>query len=384
MPERLLIVRLGSMGDVLHALPAVVALRAAHPDAHIGWAVERRWTPLLVADGTPFDGPRTPQRPLVDRVHVVNTLAWRKALFSDATWKEVRDTFRGLRAQRYEVAIDFQGLAKSALVAQLSGAGSRVGFASPREKPATLFYTSVVQPSGRHVIEQNLSLAGIPLCPSVSSVVNILPCDPAAESSIQAKLPDVPRLAILNPGAGWAAKQWPAARYGEVARMLRDDGVFSLVNYGPGEEELARAVEAASGGTARAILCTLSELIALTRRCALFIGGDTGPMHLAAALGVPVVALFGPTDPARNGPYGWPTLAGVARVGNKIVLRHPASRTDMSHRAEPDPGLLQISASDVIVAARQLLDQHPSRIAEGRGPRAESREPEARSSEPAS
>ena len=346
MPERLLIVRLGSMGDVLHALPAAAALREAFPESEIGWAIERRWAPLLVADGTPLAGPRSPQRPLVDHVHVVNTLAWRKAPYAVETWVEVLNTFRGLRAQRYEVAIDFQGSIKSALVAQLAGAGSRIGFSTPREKPATMFYTSVVAPSGRHVIEQNFSLVGFPLCSSVSSVANLLPRDPAAESSIEAKLRDIPRIALLNPGAGWGAKQWPAARYGEVARLLRDDGILSLVNYGPGEEELARAVEAASGGNARAILCTLSELIALIRRAALFIGGDTGPMHLAATLGVPVVALFGPTDPARNGPYSM----------RAIVLRHPASRTDMSHSAEPDPGLLSIIAADVITAARRLLE----------------------------
>ena len=343
MPERLLIVRLGSMGDVLHALPAAAALRDAFPKSEIGWAIERRWTPLLVCDETSLQGPRSPQRPLVDHVHVVNTLGWRKAPFSVETWAEVLNTFRGLRVQRYEVAIDFQGSIKSALVAQLAGAGSRIGFRSPREKPATMFYTSLVAPSGRHVIEQNLALAGLSLC---SSVVNLLPRDPAAESSIEAKLRDIPRIALLNPGAGWGAKQWPAARYGEVARLLRDDGIRSLVNYGPGEEELARAVEAASGGNARAILCTLSELIALIRRAALFIGGDTGPMHLAATLGVPVVALFGPTDPARNGPYSM----------RAIVLRHPASRTDMSHSAEPDPGLLSITAADVITAARRLLE----------------------------
>jgi heptosyltransferase-1 len=353
MPEHLLIVRLGSMGDVLHALPAAAALREAFPKSEIGWAIERRWAPLLVADGTPLAGPRSPQRPLVDHVHVVNTLAWRKAPFSYATWAEVRDVFRDMRAQRYEVAIDFQGSIKSALVAQLSGTGSRIGFSTPREKPATMFYTSVVAPSGRHVIEQNFSLVGFPLCFSVSSVVNLLPRDPAAESSIDARVPHPDwgwkggqRIALLNPGAGWGAKQWPAARYGEVARLLRDDGILSLVNYGPGEEELARAVEAASGGNARAILCTLSELIALIRRAALFIGGDTGPMHLAAALGVPVVALFGPTDPARNGPYSM----------RAIVLRHPASRNDMSHSAEPDRGLLSITAADVITAARRLLE----------------------------
>jgi heptosyltransferase-1 len=365
---RVLIVRLGSMGDILHALPSVVSLRAAHPDAYIGWAIERRWTPFLVADGTPFAGPRTPQRPLVDRVHVVNTLAWRRAPFSDATWTDVRNSFRDLRDERYDLAIDFQGSIKSAVVAQLSGTTSRIGFATPREKPATMFYTTVVQPTGWHVIEQNLSLvlAVVPMNPPASTTGSDLPRDIAAESAIESRLrvprPDWgwkggDRFAILNPGAGWAAKQWPAAHYGEVARALRDDGIFCVVNYGPGEEELARDVESASDGSARPILCTLPEMTALSRRAALFIGGDTGPMHLAVALGVPIVALFGPTDPARTGPYS----------SNSIVLRHPSSRTQTSHSSNSDPGLLQITAANVVSAARELLSVAPPRpgLAEG-------------------
>ena len=151
--------------------------------------------------------------------------------------------------------------------------------------------------------------------------------------------------AILNPGAGWGAKRWPAERYGEVAKVLAQDGLCSLINHGPGEEELAAAVEAASAGAARKISCSVSELIALTRRARLFIGGDTGPMHLAAALKIPVVAIFGPTNPARNGPFGT----------RSIVLRSASSMTDHARRREPEQGLLEITADEVVAAARKLL-----------------------------
>jgi heptosyltransferase-1 len=154
---------------------------------------------------------------------------------------------------------------------------------------------------------------------------------------------------LLNPGAGWGAKQWPAERYGQVAKQLLQDGLKSLINVGPGEKDLAHAVEAGSGGAAETFSGSLTQLIALTRRARLVIGGDTGPMHLAAALEVPVVAIFGPTDPARNGPFG--TRA--------IVLRSSSSSTSYQHVFQPDGGLLEISSGQVIAAARQLLgDRH--------------------------
>jgi heptosyltransferase-1 len=150
---------------------------------------------------------------------------------------------------------------------------------------------------------------------------------------------------LLNPGAGWGAKQWPAERYGYVAKQLSASGMNCLVNFGPKEEELAKQVEHESSGTAQTVQCSITELIALTRRASLFIGGDTGPMHLAASLNVPVVAIFGPTDPARNGPFG---------VRN-VVLRNDASATSYSHKKESDEGLMQISAEEVLNAAKQLL-----------------------------
>ena len=150
---------------------------------------------------------------------------------------------------------------------------------------------------------------------------------------------------MVTPGAGWGAKQWPPERFGEVARALAAHNLRTLVNTAPGEEALAQRVVEASGGTAFSITCTIGQLIALTRRARIFIGGDTGPLHLAAALGIPVVAIFGPTDPARTGPYGTQAIA----------LRSPESETTFSHHREPEQGLLKITAEEVIAAARHLL-----------------------------
>jgi heptosyltransferase-1 len=174
-----------------------------------------------------------------------------------------------------------------------------------------------------------------------------LPSDPDAEARITQNLArhGIRDFALLNPGAGWGAKRWPAKRYGEVARKLASAGILPLVNYGPGEEDLFRAVLAASGGAARPTKGSITDLIALTRRARVFIGGDTGPMHLAAALGVPVVAIFGPTDPARNGPYGT----------RSIVLRSPASPTTHKRHARPEEGLLGIEPDAVAAAALKLL-----------------------------
>jgi heptosyltransferase-1 len=173
------------------------------------------------------------------------------------------------------------------------------------------------------------------------------PRDAGAEERIEQKLreAEIKEFAILNPGAGWGAKQWPAERYGQVARALAKCGVQSVVNYGPGEEDLALAARTASAGAARAFQCSISELIALTRRAKVFVGGDTGPLHLAAALKVPVVAIFGPTDPARNGPYGT----------RSIVLRNPESPTTHARNPRADEAMLTISVEEVAGAAQALL-----------------------------
>jgi heptosyltransferase I len=348
--RRLLIVRLGSMGDIIHTLPAASALRAALPRAHFGWLVEERWAELLCAASEPRSGPRSPQRPLVDNLHVVDTKTWRKNPFSIGTIEQIATALSELRGQRYDVAIDFQGAVRSALLARLSRTPVIYGFRQPRETVATMFYTRQVMAEGRHVAEQNLSLAKAVVGRS-SDVPGIeFPCDPGAEKQCQAWLESqsVRDFVLLNPGAGWGAKQWPPERYGRLAQCLAETGLTPLVNVGPGEEELVREVKAAGGGTARPVDGSLAELLALTRRAKLFVGGDTGPMHLAAALGIPVVAIFGPTSPERNGPYMTPS----------IVLRSPSSETSYARRPRPEAGLLEIGVGDVLAAAQKLLGQY--------------------------
>lgn len=360
--ERLLIVRLSAMGDVIHTLPAVRALREAFPQAFIGWLVEERWAELLCVPGSPRRGCRSALRPLVDEVHSVNLKAWGKSLFSISTLQRIATVWNDVRDAHYDTAVDLQGAMRSAVLARWSGAGTLYGAAEPRESPASLWYTRRAVAHGRHVIEQNLSVAEalvegqtnaqrrIKLSPAEVSgqLPRDLPCDPQAEARVGQRLAEhgIGDFAILNPGAGWGAKRWPAERYGEVARKLADQGVRSILNHGPGEEELVHAAEAASGGTARAMSCTITELIALTRRARLFIGGDTGPLHLAAALRVPMVAIYGPTDPARNGPYGT----------RSIVLRSPESVTTHERRTEADEGMLAIGSDEVVAAANELLD----------------------------
>jgi heptosyltransferase I len=347
--ERLLIVRLSSMGDVIHTLPAAQALREAFPHAMIGWLIEERWAELLCAPGAPRRGLRSPQRPLVDWVQSVNLREWRKSLFTAPTLQQIAKIWNDVRCTRYDVAIDLQGGIRSAVLANWSGARVVHGASEPRESPASLFYSRQATVQGMHVIEQNLSVAASIIGKNVSVPQIDFPRDVAAEEAVCRKLGQfgTQQYAILNPGAGWGAKRWPAERYGEVARQLATDGLCPLINYGPGEEHLAEAVVISSAGAAKSMKLSISELIALTRQAKLFIGGDTGPMHLAAALRVPVVAIFGPTNPARNGPYGT----------RSIVLRNSASSTTLARGSQPDGPMLQITTDAVVESARILLSQ---------------------------
>jgi len=348
--DRLLVVRTSAMGDIIHSLPAVAALRESLPQISLGWVVEERWVELLCSPSSSLAGSRSAGRPLADRIHTVNTKGWRRSLITTDTWRQISGSVHDLRIPNYQVALDFQGALRSALIARLSGAKKIYGFASPRESAARIAYTERITASGTHVVEQNLSLSEALLGKRVDMPAAQLPRDEAAEQKCARCMVEhrIEKFALLNPGAGWGAKQWPAERYGEVAKQLSTLNLRCLINYGPGEQALAETAETSSRGHGEAIQLSLTQLIAFTRRAALFIGGDTGPTHLAAALKVPVIALFGPTDPARNGPFATPS----------IVLRNQLSSTSHKRREQPDPGLLAITVDEVVAAARQLLKRH--------------------------
>jgi len=324
-----LVVRLSAMGDIVHTVPLAVALRRHRPDARIDWLVDRRYGVTLDL----FDA--------VDRVITVDPAG---------AWRETVGVVRALRRTRYDAVIDAQGLLKSAILARLAGGTRTIGFAREalREPAAARFYTETVRPDlTAHVARQNLSLLtalGIETSAIETPVRTI--ASTVADEVVRA---DGPRYGILNPGAGWPNKQWPPERFGEVARVTSERlGLEWIVVWGPGEEALARRVEEASSGTAMlAPPTTLLDLMALVERAAVVVAGDTGPIHLAAAAGTPVVGLYGPTNPVRNGPWS-PKDVAISRF-ERCQCRHKRRCTAASWCLEG------ISVDEVVSAVEGRL-----------------------------
>jgi heptosyltransferase I len=341
---RVLIVRLGAMGDILHALPAVAALRQAHPKWFLGWAVEPRWRALLCGDGG--------EMPLVDRTHLVRAKDWARAPLRGETWREIGALCHGLRAEQYELCIDLQGAVRSALAGRLAGTPLMIGEDRPREWAARWLFNQRVATKGVHMIEQAVEVCAAAAGERLFPILPPLPTNREAELWADGVLCVASHrpVVLLSPGAGWGAKRWPAERYGAVAAELHAQGCMVLVNAGPEEQAIAAEVVRASAGVVQAPEfttpdSTLERLIAVIRRVSLVIAGDTGPLHLACALGKPVVGIYGPTDPSRNGPFGVPFR----------VLRHPESKRDHTRHAEPEAGLLTITPEQVADAAKDLL-----------------------------
>ncbi len=327
--ERFLVVRLGSLGDIVHTLPAVAAVRDSFPDARIDWVVERKWAPLL--DGNP------------DLTHVI--------ALERSSWGALGSCIRRLRAARYTCAIDFQGLYKSAVLGFLSGARQRVGFdrRMAREAPAAFFYTHRTFPTSRHKVDHNLALAEAAGARRTAYRFPIsVPAEAEAEMASRLTLPGLGEFFVVSPGGGWRSKCWPPERYGEFCRELeRRHGWRAVVNFGPEEGELAEAVCQAAAPARPILLPTdVPQLMALLGRASLVVTGDTGPLHLAVALGTPVVGLYGPTDPARNGPF----------CDADIVVRNAqAGETTYKRGSEYSPAMLSISVGQVVAAAERRL-----------------------------
>ena len=320
---KILIVRLGALGDIVHTVPAAAALRRGLPSAQIDWLVDER------------------HREAVDLVHGIDT---RIAVDPSGKWRELPAIVRRLRATHYDAALDFQGLLKSAVLARLSGAVRVAGFSrhALRERTAAVFYTEHRGvPRGQHVIGKNLRLA---------SVLGVDVSDVAFPFDVPRQQPAVDGpYAILNPGAAWPNKRWPPGCFGEIASWLRDrHGLPSLVLWGPAEGDLARAVAEASGGAARPAPPTrIGDVLALARGARLMVSGDTGPLHLAAAVGTPIVGLYGPTSPERNGPW---RSADVSISRNRECVCHHQRRCHLRHRR---PCIEHITVAEV----REAIDQ---------------------------
>jgi lipopolysaccharide heptosyltransferase I len=341
MPEcsqRFLIIRLSSIGDIVHALPAVSALGETYPQAEIHWAVESRYAGLL--EGNPY----------VRRVLKLDTLGWRRRMVSAATLEEIATGLLALREVAYDAALDFQGLWKSALIAWLSRSRERLGFAEYwlREPGAGVFYTQRVSPGERkHVIEMNLALV-IRLGARTERWQFPLPHTPEDDRYVERQLVALgaQEFIVINPGGGWKTKCWAPENYVQLLQHLETQFSWRILLTGSPEEEklISEILDRAGVKQACYFPSTLVQFIALARRAKLFVGGDTGPMHLAAAVDTPVVAIYGPTDPARNGPS---SAADVA-----LWNRGPIDYT----RRTPDPDYLPgISVESVLAAIGERL-----------------------------
>lgn len=302
---RILILRLSSLGDILHTLPAFASLRATFPRARIDWLAAEQCRALVGA----IRG--------VDRVLALDTRSLARFPPDRAAWRRLGSLIRELRAAHYDLAVDFQGLLKSATLGMLSGAQTRVGFSRPlvRERPAHLAYHRVLPPPApAHVADLNRLLAVL------------AGADPKLEAPFELEVSEndcalVDRLlspigdfVVLNPGGGWVTKRWTTGRFGQLAaRIERELGLRVAVTTGPGEERLSREIAAVHPGV-RPLAVSFLQMIPLLRRARLMVSGDSGPFHLACALGTPAVGLFGPTSPVRNGPWNGPGAEGLTRA----------------------------------------------------------------------
>jgi heptosyltransferase-1 len=323
LPMRILVVKLGSIGDIIHTLPAVAALRKAMPQSEISWVVERGSAEILK------------DNPILDRLIEVDTKALRRGLMSGETLRAPRQQLRRLRASAFDLALDFQGLIKSASVARLSGARRVFGFSrdSLREPASRILLSrSVPIPANTHVIRKNLTLARGALGISTPEVGDGLEFPIGTSAAHKAEAQEAAALAggkyaILNPGGGWPTKLWSAERFGRLADEIWSHyGLHSLITHGPGEADLAETVlQSSQSGKARAVSLSLKGFYELSKRAHVYVGGDTGPTHIAIAAGTPIVGLFGPTEWWRN---------GSLREGDICVERVDIDcRTDCHRRA---------------------------------------------------
>jgi lipopolysaccharide heptosyltransferase I len=312
LAQRFLIVRLSSIGDIVHALPAVAALAETFPQAQIHWVVEKRHALLL--DGNPY----------LHRIIALDTLEWRKHLTSSLTWRDIRRGVDALRQTFYDAAFDFQGLWKSAIVSRLSRARERIGLAEAwmREPSAALLYTQKVAPPAHvHVVAENLAVVGR-LGAHTRCWRFPLPWSDEDDAYVDAQLSALSarNFIIVNPGGGWRSKCWSPQNYAGLIRQLEDGRSEQIVVTGsPAEERvIGEILRSAEAKRARYLPTTLVQFIALARRACLLVGGDTGPLHLAAAVGTPIVGIYGPTDPVRNGPFAADDIA----LSNQGPINH--------------------------------------------------------------
>ena len=290
-PQKILIVKPSSLGDVVHSLPFLNAMKTCFPEAEIHWVIAKGLEGLL--DGNP----------MIKRLWVINKDAWKKIDNAKNTVTEIRNLFKGLKKEKFDLVIDLQGLLRSGIITKATGAPVRIGFQEAREG-SRFFYTHKVK-GGKdiHAVDRYLKIASFLGC-DVSDVS--FPFSPESSSIFNSQLLtlNLPKeYAVIVPGARWKTKRWPPEKFGELASRLP---VQSVIVGSKADKDIADLIVSLSEGKTISLAgkTSLKELIAVMRKAKFVISNDSGPMHIAAALGIPVYAIFGPTDPLRTGPYG--------------------------------------------------------------------------------
>ena len=335
MNNKFLIVRLGSLGDVVHGIPVAALLKEHYPNSRVDWVVDPRYVDLLELVTC------------VDRKIAVDP---RHLLKGEGA--ELRRTLAGLRQMEYDAVIDLQGLLKSAAIARYVSGRTTIGFPREhlREAMARFFYTERPDPGdAAHVIKKNIALLA-PL--SIVDRRLLFPIRIPRTPTVEAVVDRFGGYALINPGAAWPNKRWPPERFGQVASGLFDRlGMRSIVLWGPGEQPLAHAVAAAANGSADvAPPTTIQDLVGLAHGAQLMISGDTGPLHIAAAVGTPIVALFGPTSAERNGPWAMYDVV-VSRTEQCQCLHKRTCR-------KGEPCIESIGVDEVMEAVTRRMGLH--------------------------
>lgn len=299
--DRILILRTSALGDIVHCLPVLTALRRHLPKARLGWVVEESSRPLLEGHAD------------LDEILPVALKRWRRRPLSPTTVRELGAYLRAVERFGPTAVLDLMGNHKAGALAALTFCDRRLGLdrASRREPSSAIWMSDTVPSRGEHAVDHALSVLDALELPREAADFGGEKLFPDAPREVDGRQPSEHSYLLIHPGAGWPNKRLPAERWGIVAaRLAEAAGTQVWVVSGPGEEHLAMAAREASGGAAEVVHAgSLAELGALLRHARLVLGGDTGPIHLAHALGTGVLCLMGPTDPRRNGPYGAPERA---------------------------------------------------------------------------
>lgn len=330
----ILIIKPSSLGDIIHALPFLKAVKDRYPDARVDWVISRNLKGLIEG------------HPLINELIIIDKDSWKRLRHLPGTISEIFSLATSLRKRRYDIIADLQGLLRSGIISLITPGDTKIGFEDAREG-SHLCYNKRVPANGfSHAVDRNLQIARA-VGAKVSTAEFPISVDNQAEKRAEGLVASAQNYILIVPSARWASKRWPARNFASLVKRLP---IGSVITGSEKDREIASEI-AAAAPEMTINLCgdtDLKQLVALISGARAVVSSDSGPMHIAAALGVPVVALFGPTDEDRTGPYGW------QEKGNLSVVSMPVTCRPCFKKRCRDP--VCISGITVDMVLRELKD----------------------------